>query len=231
MKRMLEVVLAVAGIVTAGHAAAQSSYPEKPIRIVVGFPPGGPADIAARLIGQKLAEAWGRPVLVENVPGAAGNIGADRVAKAAPDGYTLGLPNNAAIVVNPNLYKLPYDPVRDLVPISQACMTSHILVVGNAVPARNAGELVALAKARPGELTFASGGSGNPPSPFRTREHEVLELVAQGLDNDAIGKQLHISKRTARNHVSLILSKLGVKTRAQAIVRARDAGFGRKTAD
>jgi tripartite-type tricarboxylate transporter receptor subunit TctC len=160
---MLSVVLALSAMLTAADAAAQSTYPEKPIRIVVGFPPGGPADIAARLIGQKLAEAWERPVLVENVPGAAGNIGADRVARAAPDGYTLGLPNNAAIVVNPNLYKLPYDLVRDFVPISQACMTSHILVVGNAVPARNTGELVALAKARPGELTFASGGSGNPP--------------------------------------------------------------------
>ncbi len=153
-------MLAVAEIVTAGHAAAQSNYPEKPIRIVVGFPPGGPTDIVARLFGQKFAEAWGKPVLVENVTGAAGNIAAARVAKAPPDGYTLGLLSDAQIVVNPGLYKLPHDPVKDFVPISQVCVTSTILVVHNAVPAKNVGELVALAKARPGELTFASGGSG-----------------------------------------------------------------------
>ena len=160
MKQILAVMLSVSAIVAAGHAAAQTNYPEKQIRIIVGFPPGGPADIIARLLGQKLAEAWVKPVLVENVPGAAGNIGADRVAKAAPDGYTLGLTNNAQIVVNPSLYKLPYDPVKDFAPISQVGMTPIILVVGNAVPATNVRELVALAKARPGELTFASAGNG-----------------------------------------------------------------------
>jgi tripartite-type tricarboxylate transporter receptor subunit TctC len=160
MKRMLGVMLAVAGIVMGGHAAAQSNYPEKPIRIVVGFPPGGPADMVARLLGQKFAEAWGKPVVIENVTGAAGNIAVDRVAKAPPDGHTLGLLSDAQIVVNPGLYKLPYDPVKDFVPISQVCVTPTILVVHNAVPAKNLRELVALAKARPGELTFASGGSG-----------------------------------------------------------------------
>jgi len=161
MKQILAAMLWVSATVLAGHATAQSNYPEKPVRIVVGFPPGGPTDIIARLLGQKFAEAWGKPVVVENVPGAAGNIGADRVAKAAPDGYTLGFSNHAAIVINPGLYKLPYDPVKDLAPISQVCVGSSILVVGNTVPAKNVRELVALAKARPGELTFASGGSGN----------------------------------------------------------------------
>ena len=160
MKQILAVILSVSAIVAAGNAAAQSNYPEKTIRIIVGFPPGGPADIIARLLAQKFAEAWGKSVVVENVPGAAGNIGADRVAKATPDGYTLGLTNNAQLVVNPSLYKLPYDPVKDFAPISLVGMTSIILVVGNAVPAKNVRELVALAKARPGELTFASAGSG-----------------------------------------------------------------------
>ena len=161
MKQILAVVLSVSAIVAAGHAAAQANYPEKPIRIVVGFPPGGPSDIVARLLGQKLAEALGKSVLVENVPGAAGNIGADRVAKAAPDGYTLGLPNEAQIVINPSLYKLPYDPVKDFAPITQVVVSAQVLVVHPSLPTKNVRELVALAKARPGELTFASGGSGN----------------------------------------------------------------------
>jgi len=160
MKRILGLMLAVAEIVTAGHAAAQSNYPEKPIRIVVGFPPGSGLDIVARLLGQKFAEAWGKPVVVENVIGAGGNIAADRVAKAAPDGYTLALAANSQIVVNPSLYKLSYDPVKDFAPVSQVSAWSTILVVHSAVPAKSVQELVALAKARPGELTFASGGSG-----------------------------------------------------------------------
>lgn len=160
MKQICAPVFGLLALLVAGSPVAQSNYPEKPIRIAVGFPPGGPADTIARLLGQKLAEGLRRPVVIENVPGAAGNIGADRVAKAPSDGYTLGLLSDAQIVVNPSLYKLPYDPVRDFVPISQACITPTILVVHNAAPAKNVRELVALAKARPGELTFASGGSG-----------------------------------------------------------------------
>jgi len=163
MTRILGVMLAVAGIVMAGHVAAQSNYPEKPIRIIVGFPPGGgSSDPVARLLGPKFAEAWGQPVVIDNVPGAAGTIGADRVAKAAPDGHTLGLLSTAQMVVRPSLYKLPYDSVKDFAPISLVSMTPSILVVHNAVPAKNVRELVALAKARPGELTFASPGSGSP---------------------------------------------------------------------
>src|SRR5688572_15281249 len=111
--------------------AAQTTYPEKPIRVVIGSPPGGQPDIVARLLGQKLAEAWGRPVLVENVPGAAGNIAADRVARAAPDGYTLGLPGQTQVIINPGLYKLTFDPARDFAPISQLYISTSILVVHN----------------------------------------------------------------------------------------------------
>ncbi len=164
MKQILVAILSLSSLVAAGHAAAQTNYPEKPIRIIVGFPPGGPTDIVARLLGQKFAEAWGKPVVIENVPGAAGNIGADRVAKATPDGYTLWLPNIAQVVINPSLYKLPYDPVKDFAPITQVVTSSRWCWSSPpSLPAKNVRELVALAKARPGELTFASGGSGNQP--------------------------------------------------------------------
>jgi tripartite-type tricarboxylate transporter receptor subunit TctC len=146
-----------------GSPAAQTTYPEKPIRMVVGFTSGGPPDTLARLFGQKFAEALGKPVVVENVPGAAGSIGADRVAKAAPDGYTLGLLNQTQLAINPSLYKLAYDPVKDFAPVSQVAIAQLMLVVHNAVPAKSVKELVTLAKAQPGGLTFATGGSGSPP--------------------------------------------------------------------
>jgi tripartite-type tricarboxylate transporter receptor subunit TctC len=129
--------------------------------MVVGFPPGSQPDTVARLLGQKFAEALGKPVLIDNVAGAAGNIAGDRVAKAAPDGYTLGLLGQTQIAVNPSPYHLGYDPVKDFAPVSQVIVSPNILVVHNAVPAKTVRELVALAKAQPGELTFASGGSGS----------------------------------------------------------------------
>ena len=164
-------------LLIAGSPAAQTTYPEKPIRIIVGLPPGSLPDTIARLLGQKFTEAWGKPVLIDNVTGAAGNIAADRVAKAAPDGYTLGLLSQTQIVVNPSLYKLAYDPVKDFAPVSQVTVSSNILVVHNAVPAKNVKELLALAKAQPGALTFASGGSGSGTH----LAAELLKSVA-GLD-------------------------------------------------
>ena len=163
MKQMLGVMLAVSAIVTVADAAEQTAYPEKPIRIVVGFPPGSGLDIVARQIGQKLSGSLGTPVVVDNVAGAGGSIATERVAKAAPDGYTLALAGNAQIVVNPSLYKLAYDPVKDFVPVTQVTAWSTILVVHNVVPAKSVQELVALAKTQPGGLTFASGGSGSAP--------------------------------------------------------------------
>jgi len=177
MKQILAVILSVSAIVAAGHAAAQTNYPEKPIRIIVGFPAGSSPDITARHLGQKLAESWAKSVVVDNVPGAAGNIAAERVAKAAPDGYTLALAVNAQVIINPSLYKLPYDPVRDFAPVSQVGVSPNILVVHSVVPAKTLRELVTLARARPGEITFASGGSGSSP-------HLAAELLktAAGLD-------------------------------------------------
>jgi tripartite-type tricarboxylate transporter receptor subunit TctC len=177
MKQISGLMFGLLALLSAGSPAAQTTYPEKPIHLVVGFPSGSQPDTVARLLGQKLAEALGKPVVVENVTGAAGNIAADRVAKAMPDGYTLGLLSQTHIVINPSLYKLAYDPVKDLTPISQITVSPNMLVVHNAVPATSVKELVALAKAQPGGLTFASSGSGSGT-------HLATELfkTAAGLD-------------------------------------------------
>jgi tripartite-type tricarboxylate transporter receptor subunit TctC len=163
MKQISVPVLGLLALLVVGSPAAQSNYPEKPVRLVVGFPAGSSVDIVARLVGQKLSEALGKPVVVETVAGAAGNIAAERVAKAAPDGYTLALAANAQLIINPSLYKLSYDPVKDFAPISQVYLSPNILVVHNAVPAKSVQELLTLVRAQPGGLTFASGGSGSSP--------------------------------------------------------------------
>ena len=163
-------VAALSLLLIAGAARAQNSYPDKQVRMLVGFAAGGPADIAARIVADGLSEAWGKPVVVENVTGAAGNVSADRVAKAAPDGYTLTMAASSTIASNVSLYdKLPFDPVKDLVPISQVCFTPNILALNTDVPAKSVQELVALARARPGELTFGSAGVG-------TSQHLAGEL-------------------------------------------------------
>jgi len=177
MKKISGLMFGLLALLIVGSPAAQTSYPEKPIRMVVGFPPGSAPDTVARLLGQKFAEALGKPVLIDNVTGAAGNIATERVANAAPDGYTLGLLAQGQLVINPSLYKLAFDPVKDFAPVSQVSMSPNMLVVHNAVPAKSVKELVALAKAQPGGLTFASAGSGSA-------NHMAAELFksAAGLD-------------------------------------------------
>lgn len=156
----IAVVLLCIGAI-ADNTAADALYPDRTIKIIAGFPPGGAPDVTARLIADKLQESWGKPVVVENIAGAGGNIAAERVARSAPDGYTLLLAGNASIVVNLNLYeKLGYDPVKDLVPITQATMTPNVLAVHPDVPAKSVAELVALARAKPDRLTYGHGGVG-----------------------------------------------------------------------
>ena len=141
-------------------ACAQTGYPDHAVRMVVGYAPGGPLDIIARILSERFAQMWGQPVVVDNLTGASGNIAAERVAKAVPDGYTLFVASNAQLIINPSLYKnIPYDSDRDFVLISQAVFTPNILVVPNDLPVKNVQELVAYAKAHPG-LTFASAGVG-----------------------------------------------------------------------
>jgi tripartite-type tricarboxylate transporter receptor subunit TctC len=147
----------------AGPAAAQSApaWPTKPVRIISPFAPGGGADITARAIGQKLSPALGQQVVIDNRGGAGGMIGVELAAKSAPDGYTLVLGTIGPIAINPSLYaKMPYDPVKDLIPITLAANALNILVVHPSLPAKNVREFVALAKARPNDLNFGSSGPG-----------------------------------------------------------------------
>lgn len=141
--------------------ACAQAYPTRPVRLLVGFAPGGPNDIVARLVGERLSAIWGKPVVIDNVTGASGNLAADRVAKSAPDGYTLLMAAAAQIVVNLSLYqKMTFDPTKDLTPISQLSSFANILAIHNDVPAKTVQDLIALARKQPGELTFASGGVG-----------------------------------------------------------------------
>jgi tripartite-type tricarboxylate transporter receptor subunit TctC len=138
------------------------AYPNKPIRLLAPFPPGGPGDIVAREIGQRMSEAWGQQVVVDNRAGAGGMIATDLVAKAAPDGYTLLIGSSGGLVLQPLLSsKMPYDALKDFAPISKAIIGSHVLVLNPQVPAGTVKELISLAKAKPGQLNFASAGLGS----------------------------------------------------------------------
>ncbi|KJK26309.1 LacI family transcriptional regulator [Burkholderiaceae bacterium 16] len=144
-----------------GAAPAAAAWPEKPIRLVVGFPPGGPVDTHARILAEKLQPVLGQSVVLDYKAGAAGNIGSDAVAKAAPDGYTLLLANTGQMAINGSLYpKLPYAMPRDFAPVARTALIPLVMVVNNNVPARNLKEFIAYARANPGKLNFASGGNG-----------------------------------------------------------------------
>ena len=154
-------VSAVAGAIAFGPAVAHAQYPGKPVRLIVPFPPGGGTDTLARIYGQKLAEVFAQQVVIDNRPGAGTNIGAEIAARAAPDGYTL-LMGNIAHAINVTLYsKLSYDLVKDFVPITLLASTPNILVVHPSIPVRSVKELVALARARPAQLDYASSGGGS----------------------------------------------------------------------
>ena len=141
---------------------AQSSYPAKPVKLVVPFTPGGSSDILARAIGQELSKSLGQSFVIDNVPGAGGSIGADRVAKSPADGYTLLMGHIGTLAVNPSLYpNLPYQPVRDFAPVAWVARVPNVLVVNKSMPVQNLKELVALAKSRPGHLNYSTGGNGS----------------------------------------------------------------------
>lgn len=147
-------------LVTAGAVCAQA-YPSKPVRILIGFTAGSSIDVVARILTQKLTETWKQPVIIDNRVGAGGNVAADAVAKAAPDGHML-LNANAGLAISAAFYrKLPYDALKDLRPITQVVAQPHVLAVNPSLPVNSVKELIALAKARPGQLSFASAGVGN----------------------------------------------------------------------
>ncbi|MBL0142131.1 MAG: tripartite tricarboxylate transporter substrate binding protein [Betaproteobacteria bacterium] len=146
----------------AATAAIAQPFPTKPVRLIVPFPPGGAVDVYARIVQPALAENLGQTIIIENKTGASGMIGADAVAKAAPDGYTVLVGNVATLAMNVGIYrKMVYDPVKDLAPVMQTVMVNYALVVNSAVPAKTVAELVAYAKANPGKLSYGSSGSGS----------------------------------------------------------------------
>jgi tripartite-type tricarboxylate transporter receptor subunit TctC len=163
MQRYVLVVLPMLLIVEF-TSAAETGYPNRPVRLIAPFSPGGGVDIVARLLSQKLGEKWGQQIVVDNRTGATGIIGTELAARAAPDGYTLLMGNAATHAVNVSLYsKLPYDAVKDFVPVSLVGRVPEMLVVHPSLPVTSVKELVALAAVKPGELTFGSAGAGSPP--------------------------------------------------------------------
>ena len=170
MKALIGFLVLLQALLGAGGATAQSSYPDKPVRILVGFTPGVAPDITARLLADRLGEAWGKPVVVENITGAGGNIATDRAAKAAPDGYTLLMAGNASIIFNPSIYdKLPFDPVKDFAPITQVFIAANVLAVPGDSPVKSLAHLITLARAQPGKLAYGHAGVG-------TSQHLAGEL-------------------------------------------------------
>src|SRR5690348_7803183 len=155
-------LLAIAAIAGLPSGAAADTFPSRPAKLIVPFPPGGPLDTTGREIAQKLGEMWGQSVIVENKPGAGGNIGADFVAKSPPDGYTIVMGALSTHAVNPSLYpKMPYDAKKDFAPITLVAITPNVLVVNPSLPVHSVKELIAYAKAHPGKLSFGSGSIGS----------------------------------------------------------------------
>jgi tripartite-type tricarboxylate transporter receptor subunit TctC len=227
MKKLLSVLVAALACAAPAAALAQA-FPNKPIRLIVTYPPGGGADLMARLVAPKMGEALGQAVVVENKPGASGQIGAGEVARAAPDGYTIML-DASSFAVNPSLYsKLPYDPAKAFQPLAVLALYPNMLVVTPSFPPKDVKELVALAKAKPGTVAFASSGNGSA-------QHLAGELFKQraGVDmthipykgggpamNDVIGGQVPVF---FANVASGLAHVKGGKLRAMAVTGAKRA--------
>jgi len=170
MKLAANLFAALLVLFAAQAASAQSSYPNRPVKILVGFTPGTAPDLAARILADRFSEVWGAPFVVENIPGAGSNIATDRVAKATADGYTLLMAGNSALVINPSLYDtLPFDPIKDFAPISQIFIAANVLAVPPEVPVKTVAELVTLVRAQPGKLSYGHAGVG-------TSQHLGAEL-------------------------------------------------------
>ncbi len=170
MKLVAKLFAALFAMLMAQTASAQSGYPSRPVKILVGFTPGTAPDLAARILADRFSEVWGTPFVVENVPGAGSNVATERVAKAATDGTVLLMGGNPSLVINPSLYdKLPFDPLNDFAPISQVFIAANVLAVPPELPVSTVAELVTLAKAEPGRLSYGHAGVG-------TSQHLAAEL-------------------------------------------------------
>lgn len=161
-RKKLRLLAAAALAIVASAAAPAQDYPTRPVRIIIGFPPGGATDLVSRLMAPKYTTIFKQQFIVDNRPGANGTIGTDLAAKAAPDGYTLHLATVGSLVLSPATIKVPYDPLKDFAPISQAVALQNIFIVHPNLPARSMKELIALARSKPGALNFASSGNASP---------------------------------------------------------------------
>lgn len=199
--RILSRLLAALWILLLPALALAQDFPARPIKLIVPFPPGGPNDIIARVVGQRMSELIKQPVVIENRGGQGGVFGTDAVAKAAPDGYTIGIVSASSLVINPTMEKVPYDVTRDFAPVTLVTTVPEMLVVASNVAAGNMKELIALAKAQPGRLNFASAGVGGLPH----LAGELFKLTA-GIDvvhvpyrgaapaiNDLLGQQVQMA--------------------------------------
>jgi tripartite-type tricarboxylate transporter receptor subunit TctC len=194
-RALAQATIAVLALASGSAALAQGAYPDKPVKIVVAFTPGGPTDVVARMIAQKLTTKWNQQVLVENKPGAAGVIGSEYVAKSAPDGYTLLMATAGNLVVNQHLYKnMKFDPVKDFAPIAQTAGVDFVLVTQPNAPFRSVKDVIAAAKAKPGTVTSATSGNGGAPhlaaALFENEAGVDLNLVAYKGTADAVNAVL-----------------------------------------
>ena len=200
MKILSALAIGLSALLLPALAAAQD-FPNKPIRLIVPFPPGGPNDIIARVIGQRMSELTRQPVLIDNRGGQAGVLGTDAVAKANPDGYTIGIVSASALAISPTMEKVPYEVAKDFAPVTLVVTVPEMLVVAGNVPAKNMAELVALAKAQPGKLNFASAGVGGLPhlagELFKlTAKIDVVHVPYRGAApaiNDLLGQQVQMT--------------------------------------
>jgi tripartite-type tricarboxylate transporter receptor subunit TctC len=181
--------------------ASAQDFPNKPIKLIVPFPPGGPNDIIARVVGQRMSELIKQPIVIENRGGQGGVLGTDAIAKAAPDGYTIGIVSASSLVINPTMENVPYDVARDFAPVTLVTTVPEMLVVASNVAARDMGELVALAKSQPGKLNFASAGVGGLPhlagELFKlTAKIDIVHVPYRGAApaiNDLLGQQVQMA--------------------------------------
>jgi tripartite-type tricarboxylate transporter receptor subunit TctC len=217
--------------------AAAQEYPAKPIKLIVPFPAGGPNDIVARIVGQKMSELAKQPVVIDNRGGQGGALGTDAVAKANPDGYTIGIVNAGALAINQSMEKIPYDALKDFAPVTLVVTVPEMLVVAGNVPAKNMSELVALARAQPGKLNFASTGPGSLPhlasELFKlTAKIDIVHVPYRGAApavNDLLGQQVEMTFLDLPAILPHIKSGRAHRARRADHRRARHArGFGGK---
>jgi tripartite-type tricarboxylate transporter receptor subunit TctC len=211
-KRVLVVLAALASLLS-GVPASAAEYPTRPVTLIVAFTPGGPSDVIARIIGKRLTEMLGQPFVIDNRPGAGGNIAAEAVANAAPDGHTLLMGNNSILATNASLYKkINYDPERDFIPIGLIGTQANILVVNPTVAANSMAELIALAKAKPRQLNYASSGHGAAAhlagELFRTEAKvDIVHVAYKGAApalQDVVAGHVQMMFATAASVVGLI---------------------------